>query len=138
MAAKPKILIVEDEIPVAMAILMLLANEDCEVKVAATGARAIKMAEQEMFDLITLDVDLPDMNGFEVCFRLKENPFFQIPIVFISGRPLERDIQRGLKLGAVDYISKPFEPFEFKKRLLSHITRKASAVSMSNEVLIES
>lgn len=123
MSVKAKILIVEDEIPVAMAMLMLLANEDCEMKVAATGARAIKMAEQEMFDLITLDVDLPDMSGYEVCFLLKENPFFQTPIVFVSGRSLEQDIQRGLKLGAVDYIAKPFGS-EIRQRLLSHVRRE--------------
>lgn len=120
---KAKILIVEDEIPVATAMMMALADVDCELKIAQTGARAIRMAEFETFDLITLDVDLPDMNGFEICHHLKENPFFQTPIIFISGRPLEQDIQRGLKLGAVDYITKPFERSEFKRRLFSHINK---------------
>jgi len=120
MASKPKILIVEDQIPVAMAMTSVLTIADCEIKVATTGAKAMQMAQDEIFDLITLDVDLPDMSGFEICFRLKENPFFQTPIVFISGRPLEQDAQRGLKLGAVDYISKPFGT-EFAPRLLSHI-----------------
>lgn len=124
MTVKSKILIVEDQIPTAMAITALLSSEGYDTRVAMTGARAIKMAQESGFDLITLDVDLPDMNGFEVCFHLKKNPLFQTPIVFVSGRPDERDKQRGLELGAVDYISKPFEPFEFKKRLLSHIKRK--------------
>jgi putative two-component system response regulator len=117
---KPKILIIEDEIPVAMTMMALLAA-NYETKIAMTGAKAIRMAEIETFDLITLDVDLPDMNGFEVCVHLRENPFFQTPIIFVSGRLCAQDIQRGLKFGAVDYITKPFEPFEFKERILSHI-----------------
>jgi DNA-binding response OmpR family regulator len=72
--------------------------------------------------LITLDVDLPDVSGFEVCRRLKENPFFHTPIVFVSGRPTEENRQRGHKLGAVDFIAKPFRVEEFAQRLLSHIS----------------
>jgi len=59
---------------------------------------------------------------------LRENPFFQTPIVFVSGRPLEQDIQRGLDAGAVDYIVKPFETFEFAPRLLAHIERNQEAL----------
>jgi DNA-binding response OmpR family regulator len=124
---KMKILIVEDQIPAAMTMMMVLASADCETKIAQTGARAIRMAEFETFDLITLDMDLPDMNGFEVCVHLKENPFFQTPIIFVSGRLCPQDIQRGLKLGAVDYIAKPFEPLEFKERILSHIKNSLAA-----------
>lgn len=118
---KMKILIVEDDTPVAMMMKFLLARADCETVVAETGKKGLQKAQLEMFDLIVLDVDLPGMNGFEVCRHLKENPFFQTPIVFVSGRSLEQDIQRGLALGAVDYIPKPFETFEFTPRLLSHI-----------------
>jgi DNA-binding response OmpR family regulator len=118
-----KILIVEDDIPVAMMMTFLLARNGIETEAATTGRKALQMAADGHFDLITLDVDLPDFSGFEVCRRLKENPFFQTPIVFVSGRPLEQDIQRGLELGAVDYIAKPFETFEFAPRLLSHISQ---------------
>lgn len=120
MAAKPKILIVEDEMPVGMMMVYLLARAGCDTEVATTGQKAFQMAQDGHFDLVTLDVDLPDANGFEICRRLKENPFFQTPIIFVSGRPLEPDIQRGLELGAVDYIVKPFG-LEFASRLLSHI-----------------
>ncbi|HZF01011.1 MAG TPA: response regulator [Methylomirabilota bacterium] len=81
-----------------------------------------------MFDLIVLDVDMPGMNGFEVCRQLKDNPFFQTPIVFVSGRSLDQDVQRGLELGAVDYISKPFG-IEFAPRLLSHIKESENAMA---------
>jgi DNA-binding response OmpR family regulator len=120
MTDKPKILIVEDDTPLAMMIFFLLARAGCETEVATSGKKALQMAEAGNFDLITLDVDLPDMTGFEVCQLLKENPFFQTPIVFVSGRPLEEDIQVGLELGAVDYITKPFGA-EFAPRLLSHV-----------------
>jgi DNA-binding response OmpR family regulator len=121
-AGEPRILIVEDEMPVAMMMLFLLTRADCEVKVATTGKKAMQMAEEENFDLITLDVDLPDGNGFEICSRLKENPQLRdIPIIFVSGRSCLEDQQHGLDVGAADYITKPFGTFEFAPRLLSHI-----------------
>ena len=126
MAARPKILIVEDDMPVAMMMTYLLTRANCETEVATTGRKALQMAQDGHFDLVTLDVDLPDANGFEICRRLKENPFFQTPIIFVSGRPLEQDIQHGLKLGAVDYIAKPFG-IELAPRLLFHIKDAAVA-----------
>jgi len=121
-AGKPRILIVEDEMPVAMMMLFLLTRADCEVKVATTGKKAMQMAEEENFDLITLDVDLPDGNGFKMCSRLKEHPrLCDTPVVFVSARCLIEDQQHGLDVGAADYITKPFETFEFAPRLLSHI-----------------
>jgi two-component system alkaline phosphatase synthesis response regulator PhoP len=117
---KIRVLIVEDDMPLALMTTFLLTRAGCETEVAMTGKKALEKAQVEIFDLITLDVDLPDMTGFEVCQLLKENPFFQTPIVFVSGRPLEEDIQVGLELGAVDYITKPFGA-EFAPRLLSHV-----------------
>ena len=120
MSFRAKILIVEDQIPVAMLMTYLLAQTDCEIEVATTGRKALQLAQDGHFDLITLDVDLPDVNGFEMCRRLMGNPFFQTPIVFVTSRSSQEDIQRGLELGAVDYISKPFG-LEFAPRILSHI-----------------
>jgi CheY-like chemotaxis protein len=120
MSVTAKILIVEDEVPVAIMMKFLLARAGCETVVAETGKKGLQKAQFEMFDLIVLDVDLPGMSGLEICRHLKENPFFQTPIVFASGRSLEQDIQRGLALGAVDYIGKPFG-VEVVPRLLSHI-----------------
>lgn len=123
MSQKVKILIVEDDTPVAMMMTFLLTRAGCDTEVATTGEEALHMVQAENFDLITLDVDLPDISGFEICHRLRENPFFQTPIVFISGRPLERDIRQGLELGAADYITKPFGE-EFAPRLLACIKHK--------------
>ena len=127
MSVKAKILIVEDQIPVGMMMTYLLTRAGCETELATTGRKALELVVDGHFDLIALDVDLPDANGFEICRHLKENPFFQTPIVFVSGRPLEQDIKRGIELGAVDYIAKPFG-MELPTRLLSHI-KQAEAMA---------
>jgi len=122
MNRKAKILIVEDDMPIAMMMVFLLARADCETAMATTGKRAMQMAEEGNFDLITLAVDLPDGNGFNLCSRLKENPrLCDTPIIFVSARSCLEDQQYGLDVGAADYITKPFETFEFAPRLLSHI-----------------
>jgi DNA-binding response OmpR family regulator len=122
MAKKIKLLIVEDDMPVAMMMVFLLARAGCETEVATTGARAMQVVQEGDFDLITLDVDLPDASGFELCSRLKENPLLNdTPVVFVSGRPCEQDVQHGLEMGASDYIIKPFGALDFASRILSHI-----------------
>jgi DNA-binding response OmpR family regulator len=127
---KVKILIVEDDTPVAMIMTFLLTQAGCETEVATTGMKAIQMARAGDFDLITLDVDLPGMNGFEICSRLKQDHHLEeTPVVFVSGRFCEPDAKRGLELGAVDYIAKPFDAVEFAPRLLSHLeTRKSGLI----------
>jgi len=138
-AAKPRILIVEDDTPVAMMIAYLLTRAQCEVAFAYTAKKGMQLAEEGNFDLITLDVDLPDGNGFKLCSRLKENLRLRdTPVVFISARSCLEDQQHGLDVGAADYITKPFETFEFAPRILSHIIRKASTADMDIEVPIES
>jgi DNA-binding response OmpR family regulator len=123
-SAKIKILIVEDETSVAMTMRFLLGIAGCKAEIAGTRARAIEMAETGNFDLITLDVNMPDANGFNLCRELKQNTRLRnTPIVFVSGRCSLEDQQRGLEVGAVDYITKPFETFEFAARLLSHVSR---------------
>ena len=122
MTSQPKILIVEDDTPLAMMMVSLLTRAGCDVQTAWNAEKAIRLAEGEDFDLITLDVDLPRTSGFEICSRLKENPSLRdTPIVFVSGRPHEEDRQRAFELGAVDYITKPFAAMNFSSRILSHI-----------------
>ena len=119
-----KILIVEDDMPVAMMIAYLLTRAQCEVAFAHTAKKGMQLAEAGDFDLITLDVDLPDGNGFNLCGHLKAHPRLSgTPIVFVSARCCIEDQQHGLDVGAADYITKPFETFEFASRLLSHIKR---------------
>jgi len=121
---KIKILIVEDEAPVAVTMSFLLTRAGCETEIATTREQAIQMVRVGRFDLITLDVNMPGSNGFEICRELKQNPHLRhIPIVFVSGRSSLEDQQRGLDVGAADYITKPFGTFEFAPRILSHVRR---------------
>lgn len=124
MAEKIKLLIVEDDTPVALMIVFLLTRAGCETEVAATSKKAMQLAEAGNFDLITLDVDLPDGNGFKLCSRLKKHPrLCDTPVVFVSARCLIEDQQHGLELGAVDYIVKPFDAADFVSRILAHANR---------------
>lgn len=122
MIDKVRILLVEDDTPLAMMMVSLLTCAGCDVQTAWNAEKAMRLAQDENFDLITLDIDLPKISGFEICNRLKKNPrSCDTPIVFITGRPHEEDQQRAFELGAMDYITKPFDTLGFASRLLSHI-----------------
>jgi len=84
MSFKAKILIVEDDTPVAMMMVHVLSRAGCDVRVANTGQKGMELARENKFDLITLDVDLPDISGFEICSELKQRHLScHTPIVFI-------------------------------------------------------
>ena len=98
----------------------LLARAGCETEVANTGAKAMQMAEAGNFDLITLDADLPDGNGFTLCSRLKENPHLRNSPRTSLFPAAPRNVSSGaVELGTVDYITKPFDALDFAPRLLS-------------------
>jgi DNA-binding response OmpR family regulator len=119
-----RILVIENEPVVSMMMVYLLTQAGCEVQTAWNAKRGMRLAQTGQFDLITLDVNLPGISGFEICSRLRENPFFQTPVVFVSGQVCENDIQHGLELGAVDFIKKPFEATDFIFRILSCAKQK--------------
>jgi sigma-B regulation protein RsbU (phosphoserine phosphatase) len=123
---KPKILIVEDHPDVLQTIVFLLHQRaGCNVVAAQTGVQGLELARDGDFDLITLDIDLPGINGFEICRQLKQDPVLrQTPVIFVSGRSCADDIHRGLALGAADYITKPFDALSFVSRVLSHVKAK--------------
>ena len=122
MPFKAKILIIEDDTPVAMMMVHVLSRAGCDALVANTGEKGMELARENKFDLITLDVDLPDISGFEICSELKQRHLScHTPVVFISGRLCEKDRQRAFDLGAVDYITKPFDTLDFVSRILSRV-----------------
>ena len=119
---RPKILVVEDQRHVLETILYLLKRADCEAVGAQTGAAALQLAQAGKFDLITLDLDLPDINGLELCRRLKQDlQLRHIPVIFVTGYGGRGTRQRCLELGAADYIAKPFDAFAFVSRIYSHL-----------------
>jgi DNA-binding response OmpR family regulator len=118
MSEKKRILVVEDETPLAMMMVFLLNRVGYAVTVAKSGQQGIELAARQPFDLITLDLNLPDIRGFEICSRLKNQSLSQnTPIVFVTGQREEENRQRAFELGAVDYIEKPFEMSDFVFRI---------------------
>ena len=125
MTSKPLILIVDDT-PTNIQILAESLTADYRIKVAVSGMAALDVvAKQGLPDLILLDVMMPDMDGYEICRQLKQNPATSgIPVIFVTAMSEADDEERGLKLGAVDYITKPFHLPIVKARLQNHIKLK--------------
>ena len=121
MNKKTKILIVEDEAPLMMLMVSLLTRVGCDVQAAHTGKKAMELAAERKFDLITLDLELPDATGFEICSELKQRHIsYKTPVIFISASPCQQDIDEAKKRGAVDYVTKPFEITEFIYKVIYH------------------
>lgn len=116
-----KILIIEDEQAIAELEKDYLEMAKYEVLHAANGKDGVALALSESINLIILDIMLPDMDGFEICKRIREVK--NIPILFVSAKKEDVDKVRGLGLGADDYITKPFSPSELVARVQAHIAR---------------
>lgn len=116
-----RILVVEDERSIAETILFALETEGFRARRAATGEEARAALREEAFDLILLDVGLPDTSGFDLCRELRAAS--QVPIFFLTARSEEIDRVLGLELGADDYIAKPFSPRELTARVKSLFRR---------------
>ena len=108
-----KILVAEDERDIRELIAFTLRFAGFEVELASNGAEAVEKASASIPDLILMDVRMPRMTGYQACEALKENPDTQgIPVVFLSAKGQESEIQEGLEAGAMEYILKPFAPDE--------------------------
>lgn len=119
---KPIILIVDDT-PENIDILRGVLHEEYKVKAVLNGLKALTIAEKSpQPSMILLDIMMPDMDGYEVCKKLKENPTTEnIPVIFISAKSLNDDKEKGLKLGAVDYIAKPIIPAVTLVKIREHL-----------------
>jgi DNA-binding response OmpR family regulator len=108
-----KVLVVDDEAPIRLLCRVNLEAEGMEVVEAADGEAGLAMARSELPDIVLLDVMMPAMDGWQVAERLFDDDVTsQIPLVFLTARAELRDRARGLELGGVDYITKPFNPTE--------------------------
>jgi len=113
-----KILIAEDEREIRDLITFTLQFAGHDVTAVSNGEEAIKFAQQIIPDLIILDVRMPRMNGYEACKAIKaEKGIENIPVVFLSAKGQESEVQAGLEVGAVEYILKPFSPDQLTKRV---------------------
>jgi DNA-binding response OmpR family regulator len=113
-----RVLVVDDEPNIVMSLRFLMEREGLEVEVAPTGEAALQALERPPADLVLLDVMMPEIDGFEVCQRIRAHPTWAAtPIIMLTakGRDVERD--KGRALGADDYITKPFSTRELVARI---------------------
>jgi len=116
-----KILIVEDELAIAELEKDYLELSGFEVDIETNGSIGLKKALHEEYNLIILDLMLPDMDGFDICKKIRNEK--NIPIIMVSAKKDDIDKIRGLGLGADDYMTKPFSPSELVARVKAHLAR---------------
>ncbi|MBC1334026.1 response regulator transcription factor [Listeria booriae] len=132
-----RILLVEDELEIAELERDYLEINEMEVTIERNGAHGLELALQDDFDLIILDIMLPDMSGFDICREIRAKK--EVPILLVSARKEDIDKIRGLGLGADDYITKPFSPSELVARVRAHLARyerlAKNNIASQNEIL---
>jgi class 3 adenylate cyclase len=118
-----KTILIVDDTPANIAAALAILKDQYRTRVATSGAKALEHAgAADKPDLILLDVTMPDMDGYEVCGRLKADPeTASIPVVFLTARTEAEDEAKGFELGAVDYIHKPFNPTVVRARVHTHL-----------------
>ena len=130
-----KILLVEDNDTILMGLKYLPEKENFEVKTVKNLEETYKIAEKEKFNLYLLDINLPDGNGFDICSKLKEKE--DVPIIFLTARDDEKEIVKGLDMGADDYITKPFRNRELISRINNVLRRYGKNDNNSKDNIIK-
>lgn len=118
---KKRVLIAEDDAAIAALEQDYLEINGFDSVIAADGLTALNLALREHFDLVLLDIMLPDKNGYDICREIREHK--DVPVLMVTAKQESIDKIRGLGLGADDYISKPFDPAELVARVKAHISR---------------
>ncbi len=138
-AGSSALILIVDDVPENIRILgNILSEQDFRVAVATNGPQALRIASLSRPDLILLDVQMPEMDGYEVCRRLKlEEGTSAIPVIFLTARVEPEDVLHGFHLGAVDYVSKPFRSAELIARVSTQIqlARTRQELIGKNELL---
>lgn len=125
--SRPLVLIVDDA-PVNIEIMAEIIGDECEVIFAVNGKRALDLARSQQPALILLDLVMPEMDGHEVCARLKaDDATAAIPVVFVSARDGEEDLRQALELGAAGLLSKPIDPALARAAVRRHTRPAASS-----------
>jgi DNA-binding response OmpR family regulator len=120
----PKILIAEDEPDIRELVTFMLRFAGYEVVAASNGEDAVRTAAREIPDLVIMDVRMPRMTGYDACRLMKANPDLRhVPVVFLSAKGQESEIQSGLDAGAEEYLLKPFSPAELTNRVRGILSR---------------
>jgi len=132
-----KLILVVDDTPTNIGVISGALRDSYKTKVATSGAKALSIAlEEEKPDLILLDVMMPEMDGYEVCRRLKANPATsEIPVIFLTGQTSAEDETQGFDVGGVDYVHKPFSPAVVKARVRNHILLREARAQLAKQLL---
>jgi len=121
-----KILLVDDQVQNLQLLVEVFAGSTYEIMASKSGEDALRIAAEELPDLILLDINMPDMDGFKVCKALKKDPLTSdISIIFLSAQNSSVDESKALSIGAVDFISKPFSVDIVKQRVKIHLELKS-------------
>ena len=126
-----KILVVDDEKTLVKGMKFNLENEGYEVECAYDGTSALELAREGRFDLILLDVMMPEMDGLEACMKIRE--FSNVPIIMLTAKSEDADKLMGFECGADDYLTKPFNILELKARVRALLRRTAAAAAKQQE-----
>ena len=122
---KPLILIVDDNPQNIQVLGNTLRKHHYEIAFALNGFEALEFLNQDKPDLILLDIMMPEMDGYEVCQKVKLNQEYkEIPVIFLTAKREPEDVAKGFEVGAVDYITKPFNSIELLARVKSHVEMK--------------
>ena len=128
-----KILVVDDEKTLVKGMKFNLENEGYQVECAYDGAAAVELARNNKFDLLILDVMMPEVDGLEACMRIRE--FSNVPIIMLTAKSEDADKLMGFECGADDYLTKPFNILELKARVRALLRRAAGVQRSQGSVL---
>jgi len=124
-------ILVVDDTKTNLNILIELLGDDYDIIAATSGKMAFELIDEEKVDLILLDIMMPDMDGYDVCKNLKNNPKTKdIPIIFLTAKSDEDSIEKAYDIGGSDYVTKPFRP----KELMARVKRELQLVALQNEL----
>lgn len=134
--ARETVLVIDDEEDILELVRYNLAREGYTVRLATSGEQALRMIRQELPDLVLLDLMLPNIDGLEVCKRIKGDPeTADVPVMMLTAKGAETDIVAGLELGAADYITKPFSPRILLARVRAVLRRNTMEAPDADEVV---
>ena len=128
------VLIVDDDISVSTMLSKVVQSNGIESDVASSGEEALKILEKKTYDLILLDINMKELDGFEVV-QILRNKGIKTPIIIVSGRNEDFDTLYGLDIGADDYITKPFNPVTLGAKIKALIRRSRNAVSGTESII---
>lgn len=136
MASDQKLILVVDDTPLNISVITGALKDTYRTKVATNGPKALAIAAgEEKPDLILLDVMMPEMDGYEVCRRLKADPETRdIPVIFLTAQTEAEDETRGFEVGAVDYVHKPFSPAVMKARVATHLALRDTREKLAQQL----